>query len=251
MRKRETCPTPQLRTRYNCEEAGGYLCCGATRCFLHDDSQRGSRGLLRFQPQGFLRRCRRVASGALLRVRLKMKSWRDLWQQGLLPKITIAWPEVISAPPCRVPGTPMPWPTFGRVNRKSPVGGGNGASYVLSVGANVDEFGRYFDSPEATTQSLEFQFVLEEDEWRISALADGVVLSEAAFNEAFTSYRLYFFSTGYRELVADVRWFASRGEVSTKIVRALLAKPTFWLDQGRHNFCTPPKGPVLPSLLFR
>jgi len=131
------------------------------------------------------------------------------------------------------------------------LGGGNGASYVLSVGANVDEFGRYFDSPEATTQSLEFQFVLEEDEWRISALADGVVLSEAAFNEAFTSYRLYFFSTGYRELVADVRWFASRGEVSTKIVRALLAKPTFWLDQGRHNFCTPPKGPVLPSLLFR
>ena len=112
------------------------------------------------------------------------------------------------------------------------LGGGNGASYVLSVGANVDEFGRYFDSPEATTQSLEFQFVLEEDEWRISALADGVVLSEAAFNEAFTSYRLYFFSTGYRELVADVRWFASRGEVSTKIVRALLAKPTFWLDQG-------------------
>ena len=112
------------------------------------------------------------------------------------------------------------------------LGGANIASYVLSVGASVDEFGRYFDSPEAPAQSFEFQFVLEEGEWRISALSDGVVLSQAAFREAFTSYRLYYFSTGYRELVADVRWFASRGEVSTKIVRALLAKPTFWLDQG-------------------
>ena len=65
------------------------------------------------------------------------------------------------------------------------LGGANIASYVLSVGASVDEFGRYFDSPEAPAQSFEFQFVLEEGEWRISALSDGVVLSQAAFREAF------------------------------------------------------------------
>jgi hypothetical protein len=108
----------------------------------------------------------------------------------------------------------------------------NFSRYVVPVSASVDEFGRFFDSAAASDQTLEFQFVREDEEWRIRALDDGVVLSEAAFEEAFSSYRLYYFSADYRELVADVRWFASRGEVSTKIVRALLAKPTFWLDQG-------------------
>ncbi|MFT6973202.1 MAG: hypothetical protein ACJAV4_000419 [Pontimonas sp.] len=108
----------------------------------------------------------------------------------------------------------------------------NLSRYVVPVSASVDEFGRFFDSAAASDQALEFQFVREDEEWRIRALDDGVVLSEAAFEEAFSSYRLYYFSADYRELVADVRWFASRGEVSTKIVRALLAKPTFWLDQG-------------------
>jgi len=108
----------------------------------------------------------------------------------------------------------------------------NFSRYLVPVSASVDEFGRYFDSSASSDQTLEFQFVQEDEEWRIRALDDGVVLSQAAFSEAFSSYRLYYFSADYRELVADVRWFASRGEVSTKIVRALLAKPTFWLDQG-------------------
>jgi hypothetical protein len=63
-------------------------------------------------------------------------------------------------------------------------------------------------------------------------LPDGIVLTEPAFAEAFSSYRLYYFSPGYRELVPDIRWFATRGEVAAKIVRALLAPPSFWLDQG-------------------
>ena len=108
----------------------------------------------------------------------------------------------------------------------------NTVKYEAPIGASVDELGRYFDSPGSSIQSLEFQFVREDGEWRISVAPDGIVVSEAAFTEAFSSYRLYYFSSGYRELVADLRWFASRGEVSTKIVRALLAPPTFWLDQG-------------------
>jgi len=106
------------------------------------------------------------------------------------------------------------------------------ASYVVPVSASIDEFGQYFAGAPNTSQTLDFRFVREEGQWRISSLPDGIVVSEAAFAEAFGSYRLYYFSAGYRELVADVRWFASRGEVSAKIVRALLAPPTFWLDQG-------------------
>jgi hypothetical protein len=105
-------------------------------------------------------------------------------------------------------------------------------SYSVPVIANVDEFGRYSSAASPTPQLLEFRLVEEAGQWRISAAPDGVVLSEPAFREAFSSYRLYYFSSGYRDLVADVRWFASRGEVSTKIVRSLLEEPSFWLNQG-------------------
>ncbi|MCF8550330.1 MAG: GerMN domain-containing protein [Pontimonas sp.] len=104
--------------------------------------------------------------------------------------------------------------------------------YTVPVIANVDEFGRYSSAASSTDQRLEFELVQESGEWRISGAPDGIVLSEPAFREAFSSYRLYYFSSGYRDLVADVRWFASRGEVSTKIVRSLLEEPSFWLNQG-------------------
>ena len=106
------------------------------------------------------------------------------------------------------------------------------ARYVVPMIASVDELGRFSTSLSVSSQTLDFRLVLEENEWRISGLPDGIVLTEAAFAEAFSSYRLYYFSAGYRELVPDVRWFASRGEVSSKIVRGLLEAPSFWLDQG-------------------
>jgi hypothetical protein len=106
------------------------------------------------------------------------------------------------------------------------------ASYVAPVIASVDELGRFSTSPSVSAQTLDFRLVREDEEWRISGLADGIVLTEAAFAEAFSSYRLYYFSAGYGELVPDIRWFASRGEVSSKIVRGLLEAPSFWLDQG-------------------
>ena len=106
------------------------------------------------------------------------------------------------------------------------------ARYVVPVIASVDELGRFSTSAGVSSQTLDFRLVLEDNEWRISGLPDGIVLTEAAFAEAFSSYRLYYFSAGYRELVPDVRWFASRGEVSSKIVRGLLEAPSFWLDQG-------------------
>jgi hypothetical protein len=106
------------------------------------------------------------------------------------------------------------------------------ARYVVPVIASVDELGRYSGGTTVSSQTLDFRLALEEGEWRITGLSDGIVLTEAAFAEAFASYRLYFFSAGYRELVPDVRWFATRGEVSSKIVRGLLDAPSFWLDQG-------------------
>jgi len=69
-------------------------------------------------------------------------------------------------------------------------------------------------------------------QWRISEAPDGIMLSELAFRESFESVRLYYYSADYRELVPDVRWFASRGDVLTKVIRGLLQQPSYWLNQG-------------------
>ena len=112
--------------------------------------------------------------------------------------------------------------------------------YSVPVLASVDESGRYDQAQAIGFQDLVFGFVQEGGEWRISDAPPGIVLTEAAFREAFASYRLYYFSADYREVVPDSRWFATRGDVMAKIVRGLIDAPTFWLDQGATVTAFPP-----------
>jgi hypothetical protein len=104
--------------------------------------------------------------------------------------------------------------------------------YSVPVVSSVDEAGRYGSVSRASNQELLFRLSQVDGEWRITEAPDGIVLGELAFREAFESVRLYYFSADYRELVPDVRWFASRGDVLTKVIRGLLEPPTYWLDQG-------------------
>jgi NACalpha-BTF3-like transcription factor len=112
--------------------------------------------------------------------------------------------------------------------------------YSVPVLASVDESGRYDQAQAIGFQDLVFGFVQENGEWRISDAPPGIVLTEAAFREAFASFRLYYFSADYREVVPDIRWFATRGDVLSKIVRGLIDAPTFWLDQGATVTAFPP-----------
>lgn len=112
--------------------------------------------------------------------------------------------------------------------------------YSVPVLASVDESGRYDQAQAIGFQDLVFGFVQENGEWRIADAPPGIVLTEAAFREAFASYRLYYFSADYREVVPDSRWFATRGDVMSKIVRGLIDAPTFWLDQGATVTAFPP-----------
>jgi hypothetical protein len=112
--------------------------------------------------------------------------------------------------------------------------------FSVPVLASVDESGRYDQAQAIGFQDLVFGFVQENGEWRISDAPPGIVLTEAAFREAFGSFRLYYFSADYREVVPDSRWFATRGDVMSKIVRGLIDAPTFWLDQGATVTAFPP-----------
>lgn len=106
-------------------------------------------------------------------------------------------------------------------------------SYSVPIVASVDAVGRYSVADDAATQTLPaFRFVQEEGEWRIAELGNGILISQQAFPSAFSQHTLYYWDAAFRNLVPDLRWFPSRSEVATRIVRAVLEPPTSWLGQG-------------------
>jgi len=106
-------------------------------------------------------------------------------------------------------------------------------SYSVAVVASVDSVGRYSVADGAATQTLPpFRFVQQDGEWRIAELGDGILISQQTFPSAFSQHTLYYWDAAFRNLIPDLRWFPSRSEVATRIVRALLEPPSSWLDQG-------------------
>ncbi|WP_182111721.1 LpqB family beta-propeller domain-containing protein [Actinotalea sp. JY-7876] len=105
-------------------------------------------------------------------------------------------------------------------------------SVVVSVPleAIVDDAGRYTEAaPDALDQELTFE--LQRDaagQWRISELADGVLMDAAAFEAVYRPTPVYFASTDRTQLVPDLRWFAT-SKTPTLAVSALLGGPSAWL----------------------
>jgi hypothetical protein len=110
--------------------------------------------------------------------------------------------------------------------------GTDSLAYTVASRANVNEQGQYIEESGTSSQTLTFSFQQEDGEWRISAAADGIVLSQASFVQAFREQALYFFDPSYSYLVPDVRWFPSRQTAPVRVVAALLAGPSPWLGQG-------------------
>lgn len=106
-------------------------------------------------------------------------------------------------------------------------------TYSVPIVASVDAVGRYSVADSTASQTLPaFRFVQEEGEWRIAELGDGILISQQAFPSAFSQHTIYYWDAAFRNLVPDLRWFPTRSEVATRIVRAVLEPPTSWLGQG-------------------
>ncbi len=106
-------------------------------------------------------------------------------------------------------------------------------SYSVPIVAAVDAVGSYSVSDSTASQTLPtFRFVQEQGEWRIAELGDGILISQQAFPSAFSQHTIYYWDSAFRNLVPDLRWFPTRSEVATRIVRAVLEPPTSWLGQG-------------------
>lgn len=108
-------------------------------------------------------------------------------------------------------------------------------SLTVTPVAEVDATGVYTELASTSALSLDFGFVQEDGEWRISAPPSGLVIDRTTFEQVFSTYALYFYDPSYTHLVPDLRWFASRADssTSTTIVTELLRGPTAWLrDSG-------------------
>ena len=102
----------------------------------------------------------------------------------------------------------------------------------LNITARLDEHGRYLDPLTTESVSLRFQLVREDGEWRISSAPDMTVVTAPVFSVVFQPYSVYFFDSQQRRLVADSRWFPSRASTGTRLINALLAGPSRWLEES-------------------
>lgn len=103
----------------------------------------------------------------------------------------------------------------------------------ISPVAYVDGDGNYRPAEATTPVEQKYTFVKEKGQWRISKAPDGIVIDSLRFADVFSPHPLYFYSTDYRYLVPDLRWFpTSPTSTRTRIVKELLAGPAKWLKEA-------------------
>ena len=98
-------------------------------------------------------------------------------------------------------------------------------SLSLSTVGTVNESGVLSVSVTPGSVSTEFTLTLNEDgEWRIAELADGVILSQSAFTNAYQNVNLLFPSSDLSGLVPDPRWYP-RSRVAAYLMQGLIEGP--------------------------
>jgi hypothetical protein len=115
------------------------------------------------------------------------------------------------------------------VTRDDPSGS---ATYTVTTHASIDDEGIYSEQSSPSSQSLSFSFEKVKGQWRISSLADGIVISRTSFSQSFTEQPLYFFDPTFQFLVPDSRWFPSGSSEQSRAVSALLGGPSPLLQGG-------------------
>jgi hypothetical protein len=121
----------------------------------------------------------------------------------------------------------------------------NLAEVSVETMAKVNADGQYVALPSGSSQLLDFEFVKENGQWRISQAPNLTVIIKPVFDVIFRSYSLYFFDNQFRYLVPDLRWFPSRASTGTRLVNALLKGPSDWLDGAVQSAL--PKGTKLAT----
>jgi hypothetical protein len=103
------------------------------------------------------------------------------------------------------------------------------AEVVVDVAATVDADGKYQVTPLGTAKVLEFSFVLENSQWRLSRVPDATVLIRPVFDVVFSGYSVFFLDRQKRFLVPELRWFPTTPATGTRLANAVLGGASSWL----------------------
>jgi hypothetical protein len=98
--------------------------------------------------------------------------------------------------------------------------------------ASLGENGEYEPAASQTPIPLDYAFEEVDGQWRLAQAPPGILIDLSNFTRVFRSHTLIFLDPTEQYAVPDVRWFAGREAVQTKIVRALLAGAAEWLRPG-------------------
>lgn len=100
----------------------------------------------------------------------------------------------------------------------------------VEVVARIDANGRYETLIEGSTRVLEYGFTDKSGQVRINSAPDVTMVIRPVFDVVFKSYSIYFLDKSKKTLVPELRWFPSNPATGTKLVNALLAGPSSWLE---------------------
>ena len=100
---------------------------------------------------------------------------------------------------------------------------------TVPVEAKIDASYRYTEVAAGAREEIVLELTRDaKDQWRISHLDDGVVMSPSNFDILYRRVPLYFATQDREQLVPDVRWFPNVN-TATYAVAALLEGPSPWL----------------------
>ena len=99
----------------------------------------------------------------------------------------------------------------------------------LEVVGSINAQGIRSTPPVPATETIRAEMVQENGQWRISAIPDGIMVTETNISELARPHNLYFYASNYRYWVPDSRWFVRRPGVTARIVQSMLAGPAPYL----------------------
>lgn len=103
---------------------------------------------------------------------------------------------------------------------------GGAVSLSAAEVARMDSEGHYARSTPGTVLRRTFQMAKVDGEWRISALADGLVLTRGDIQETYRQLNLYFLAPSRTVLVPDTVFLPAVPGLSTTLVNRLLRGPS-------------------------
>jgi hypothetical protein len=100
----------------------------------------------------------------------------------------------------------------------------------VQVTARIDGNGKYESLPAGSTRVLEYGFTERAGQVRIDSAPDVTMVIRPVFDVVFRSYSIFFLDKSKKNLVPELRWFPATPATGTKLVKALLAGPSSWLE---------------------